>query len=1521
MKFFQLKSKIRLTCVLTLTFVLAISTQLFSQSKVQSSGDWNNPSIWEGGLIPTASDDVEIIGDYDVIVSSDAVCKKLVIQASYQNNAHAQLNISNGSKLTVYGNLVMNDRYRHNNSVLVKVDGASELLVNGNVNMIKDGSNRNNNDMYIQLDDDNSLLRVIGDLNMNFNMSKNSSNDFGLILNQNAKIITENLNFAMSGGYMENSKLIKVNYLGQETDSATLQINNNFNVDISGGRDLWMQLDGKGLMNIGNNLNINTTGGRNIKVILNHDAQLNVANDFLVTESSDGSFYIENKNLNASGGTYEDESNAEISVGGDFMVNKTNGDEFRLLLMEHSVMEVAGDFNLNVSNTDDNGDNLMLTFKDKAELKVEGSIHINHDENSRDPDLIIDIEDNASVMVTEDLLINAESNGVARIHLDGDAILAVGDSLLINKFSHGSIEVYLNNNVDGTENDAQLNVQGDFVINKGNATADDIKLYLRQGSDLNVGGNLMVNMNNSPYNPDFNINLYNDATLNIGSSFNFNSKAGDLWMRLYGTSNILIGEAWTSDLTNAERFHIYYYDNAEIAVAGDFNFTKNSGSGKMGIDLNYDNKLMVGGNMNILNKGTDGTEIHLERDAQFIVNGDLNITKENNGNVHLWLNYYQDGDENDAQVTIGGDLNIDKSGSGNDYFQLYMKRDADLNITGNLNLTSADEESSKFSQIRLYNNAKMQVSGLMDVKMLNTTRNPDFYINLYNDAQINIDSSFSLLSTAGEFWVYLDDNSKLTANSWSTVLTKAERQYIRIRDAASMEIENEFTYLKEEGSGYFRIDIDHTGNLSIGSDFNVDYTGSEQYSMYLDRDATMSTGDFTVNYNGNSDARIMLNNSNGSGNDAQLTVNGDFIFNKTNGKSFDLFLNRDADINISGDMTVKHGNSINTSRAYIYLRHQSQINALGTVDLTLKNTNNKKNNFYLSLSNDAQFNIGNPLNPSESSLNLNLNRGKRFQVYLKDDVIMNVNGDLNLVKTGGDNIEFYVNDNSGGDAPRLSVLGDLDLDNFENSNEIYFRVGRGGIADINGNVDFLNITANDRAEIALTKDGILSIEGEFLRNEMPNRYGQLNSSDYSTIIFDGHSPQKIAGNEGDGNDSFSYKNMVLNNSYDDEPPFILEGQVTIPSNQNLSFIDGIVNTNNDSLFIIADEATVSGASDSSFINGPLTKMGNKAFEFPVGKNSVYRPISITAPQSNSDAFRASYLKSNPLEFGIEIDETVANISSSEYWALDRLVGDSDIDITLSWDIETSGEITDINSLAIVGFDGEKWVDLGNDAISGTVVNGTITTNSSVVLYNPLTLASRSEMANPLPVELVEFEAEAVGNVVELNWATAAEINNDYFMVERTLDGSFFEDVTMIEGNGNSNQMIEYEALDLLPFEGVSYYRLKQVDYDRKFEYSDMKQVIFASEEQSVNSSSELSIYPNPINRRDVLSVELYNYSQFDKITLFITNAQGITIHSQELPSLGKKIIFYQINANYFPGVYFVNVHTEQGVDTKRLVIN
>lgn len=111
----------------------------------------------------------------------------------------------------------------------------------------------------------------------------------------------------------------------------------------------------------------------------------------------------------------------------------------------------------------------------------------------------------------------------------------------------------------------------------------------------------------------------------------------------------------------------------------------------------------------------------------------------------------------------------------------------------------------------------------------------------------------------------------------------------------------------------------------------------------------------------------------------------------------------------------------------------------------------------------------------------------------------------------------------------------------------------------------------------------------------------------------------------------------------------------------------------------------------------------------------------------------------------------------------------------------------------------------------------------------------------LPVELSNFRAIAVNNqYINLEWQTVSEINNDFFTIERSVDGKEWEVLTTIKGAGNSFATLSYSTIDPNPYIGKSYYRLKQTDFDEKFTYADIRTVIIEKKEKST-----VSIYPNP----------------------------------------------------------------------------
>ena len=111
---------------------------------------------------------------------------------------------------------------------------------------------------------------------------------------------------------------------------------------------------------------------------------------------------------------------------------------------------------------------------------------------------------------------------------------------------------------------------------------------------------------------------------------------------------------------------------------------------------------------------------------------------------------------------------------------------------------------------------------------------------------------------------------------------------------------------------------------------------------------------------------------------------------------------------------------------------------------------------------------------------------------------------------------------------------------------------------------------------------------------------------------------------------------------------------------------------------------------------------------------------------------------------------------------------------------------------------------------------------------------------PLPIDLLSFEAVANNSSVNLFWSTSSEINNSYFIVERSKDGYYWGDILEVEGAGNSSTILEYEDIDYEPLQGTSYYRLRQVDFDGEFTYSQIEAVNFKNDNQNA-----IIAYPNP----------------------------------------------------------------------------
>ena len=184
----------------------------------------------------------------------------------------------------------------------------------------------------------------------------------------------------------------------------------------------------------------------------------------------------------------------------------------------------------------------------------------------------------------------------------------------------------------------------------------------------------------------------------------------------------------------------------------------------------------------------------------------------------------------------------------------------------------------------------------------------------------------------------------------------------------------------------------------------------------------------------------------------------------------------------------------------------------------------------------------------------------------------------------------------------------------------------------------------------------------------------------------------------------------------------------------------------------------------------------------------------------------------------------------------------------------------------------------------------------------------------LPVELISFEAEKKDREVMLKWATASELNNEKFEVQHSTNEKPFEKIGEVEGNLTTLQQSNYSFPHQSPANGINYYRLKQIDLDGKFEYSDVISVLFEN-----NEPSTFNIYPNPTE--DGMVFLKYFSNRKSDLTIFVFDVTGKNVLTQEVEiEKGDNQMEFDFS-RLEKGVYVLQLESLGKRDHQKLIIN
>lgn len=185
----------------------------------------------------------------------------------------------------------------------------------------------------------------------------------------------------------------------------------------------------------------------------------------------------------------------------------------------------------------------------------------------------------------------------------------------------------------------------------------------------------------------------------------------------------------------------------------------------------------------------------------------------------------------------------------------------------------------------------------------------------------------------------------------------------------------------------------------------------------------------------------------------------------------------------------------------------------------------------------------------------------------------------------------------------------------------------------------------------------------------------------------------------------------------------------------------------------------------------------------------------------------------------------------------------------------------------------------------------------------------------LPIELTTFKAYSKSSNVEVFWTTASESNNDFFSVERSLNGIDFEVIGEVIGAGNSNTTLNYSFTDEDPLKEVAYYRLKQTDFNLDYSYSKLVAV-----KNEVSKEVIFKVYPNPVNQSESINLYISGENSGD-IKISVYNAFGRMVFNQTLNNAANTEVSLDFHNSIPKGTYFITLVSNNKVYKQKLIIN
>ncbi|OJJ17422.1 hypothetical protein BKI52_26480 [marine bacterium AO1-C] len=398
----------------------------------------------------------------------------------------------------------------------------------------------------------------------------------------------------------------------------------------------------------------------------------------------------------------------------------------------------------------------------------------------------------------------------------------------------------------------------------------------------------------------------------------------------------------------------------------------------------------------------------------------------------------------------------------------------------------------------------------------------------------------------------------------------------------------------------------------------------------------------------------------------------------------------------------------------------------------------------------------------------------------------------------------------------------------------------------------------------------------------------------------------------------TFCNLVINNT--NATGITLNASVRVTN--SLTLTDGVINTGANEV-IFMDNATTSAGSNASYIDGVVRKIGNDAFVFPVGDNNYIANVAISAPGNTTDEFTAQYFHVNPdlvpYDRTSKDDINLTKISACEYWIVNRAVGASSVNLSLSYEDTRSCGVGDQAQLKIAHWNGTQWNEEPRQAgaIAVGSLNG-ITTTNPVTSFSPFTLATQDPIGTPLPAQLLSFDILKESKDVLAKWRVLDETQVAHYQLQRSSDGAIFQNVGgKVPLSKEKSEVKQYITRDQeLPNAANQnlYYRLQIVNTNGSYYYSKVKELKLAKTGYKISYTA-----PNPFQNHIEVSL---NVPLAQEVSIQIQNVTGQIVYSKkQTVTAGNNLIRLENLSKLPKGPYILNVEHAKGKLVRTILKN